>query len=518
MKNLFARVRRWIKGHKAAVTILAVVILFGIAAVIIVPRMFQSPGKEFPQRQQNTIRLSKMDLTSSVSATGTIESAEKKLVSAKVSGVEIKSVKVSEGDAVSKGQTLVTFDKTDLQDALSEAKENLSEVRTQSASEMASAKRRLSEAETTYQSEKSRLAKAVASAKKKYQSAKKEAGKAKTPAEKEKAETSLTQARSAYEQAVSEQKNTNKQNKSNIQSAKDSVTTAQNNQKKSVREAQKTVDEASDTLKECSVTAPMDGTVTAVGVEAGDSYNGGDMFEISNCTNLQVSTTVSEYDITKVKKGQRVVILTDATGETEIEGKITYVAVTAGSSSLSSSSNTGTASAGTAGGSAAMAGSSTTSSSGSDSGYTVRIKISKAEESLRIGMTAKCSIILKEADDVYAVPYDAVHTNESGEQVIYTIDSSGKKEVVVEKGMESDYYVEVSGDNLSEGMMVIVPTDDAETDESTEASGESSRSFSKNSSRDSSKGSGDSGFPNPGDMTRGGGHDGAPGGGMRPGM
>ena len=102
--------------------------------------------------------------------------------------------------------------------------------------------------------------------------------------------------------AVSERENTNKQNQSNIDSAKEAVTNAKTNNKKTLREAQKSVTEASETLATCAVTAPMSGTVTAVGVETGDSYSGGEMFEISDCTDLQVSTTVSEYDITKVKK------------------------------------------------------------------------------------------------------------------------------------------------------------------------------------------------------------------------
>lgn len=489
VKNFFGKVLGGVIRHKALSIALAVIVVLAAAAFIFIPRMQKPEERAFSSGQQNTVELTKMDLTSSVSATGTIGSAKTKLVSAQLSNVEIKSVKVSEGDEVKKGQTLLTFDKTDLQNTLSEAKENLSEVTAQAASELSSAKRRLSEAEATYRSQKSRLAKSVATAKKNYQSAKKAVSAAKSQAEKEKAQSALSQAKSAYEQAVSEQENTNRQNKSSVQSAKDSVATAQSNSKKSIREAKRSVTDASEALEECSVTAPMSGTVTAVGVEAGDTYNGGDVIEISDCTNLQVSTTVGEYDISNVKKGQKVVILTDATGEEELEGKITYVAMTTGSSSL------GTGSDNNATGTSSMsAGGSTAASSGSDSGYAVRIKIAKADEKLRIGMTAKCSIILKEAGDVYAVPYDAIHTSEDGKQVIYVADNSGKREVEVAKGMESDYYVEISGENLTEGMRVLIPSDSTEADSNSEAT-EGSKA-----SRDSK----DSGFPNLGGMSQGG--------------
>ena len=215
----------------------------------------------------------------------------------------------------------------------------------------------------------------------------------------------------------------------------------------------------------------MSGTITAVGVEAGDSYSGGDMFEISDTSNLVISTTVDEYDIGNVKKGQKVVILTDATGETELEGEITYVAISTGSSSLSSSSGSGSGNSNGSSGSG--------SSSTSSSGYEVKIKINKKNSALRIGMTAKCSIILEEADDVYAVPYDAIHTNSNDENVIYVKDTSTgtKSEITVTKGMESDYYVEISGDGLSEGLQVIIPTDKTESSSSSSDDSKSTLDF-----------------------------------------
>ena len=83
-------------------------------------------------------------------------------------------------------------------------------------------------------------------------------------------------------------------------------------------------------------------------------------------------------------------------------------------------------------------------------------------------MTARCSIILEEAEDVYAVPYDAIHVNKDGTSVIYAEDTgqgkkpkkkAGKREIEVTKGMESDYYVEIRGDGLSEGLRVIIPSE-----------------------------------------------------------
>lgn len=460
--------KKWFKKHKKGTIILSVVVVAAIAAAVILPKTLLK-GKESTQKmqaKQNTIQLSKMDLTSSISATGTLESANSRTVSASVSNVKIKKVLVSEGDTVKKGQSLVTFDESELQTTLSDAKESLSDTITQNASQLKSAKRKLSDAKETYTTQKKKLQKEVASAKKTYEAAKKAVSQAKNEQEKTKANQTLQQAKSAYEQAVSQQTSSNKQNKESIENAKESVTTTENSNKKSLKEAQKSVDDATEALENCAITAPISGTITAVGVEAGDTYSGGDMFEISDCSKFQVSTTVSEYDIANVKKGQKVVILTDATDDTEIQGEITYVALTTGSS-LSSSSSSSSGNGATA---QSSAGGGSSSSSSSSSGYEVTIKVEDSNDKLRVGMTAKCSIILKEAKDVYAVPYDAIHTNNSGDSVIYVQDGTSKKEVTVTKGMESDYYVAVSGDGLSEGLNVIIPSDSTSSSSSKDSS------------------------------------------------
>lgn len=460
--------KKWFKKHKKGTIILSVVVLAAIAAAVILPKtLLKGKGStQKMQAKQNTIQLSKMDLTSSISATGTLESANSKTVSASVSNVKIKKVLVSEGDTVKKGQSLVTFDESELQTTLSDAKESLSDTTTQNASQLKSAKRKLSDAKETYTTQKKKLQKEVASAKKTYEAAKKAVSQAKNEQEKTKANQTLQQAKSAYEQAVSQQTSSNKQNKESIENAKESVTTTENSNKKSLKEAQKSVDDATEALENCTITAPISGTITAVGVEAGDTYSGGDMFEISDCSKFQVSTTVSEYDIANVKKGQKVVILTDATDDTEIQGEITYVALTTGSS-LSSSSSSSSGNGATA---QSSAGGGSSSSSSSSSGYEVTIKVKDSNDKMRVGMTAKCSIILKEAKDVYAVPYDAIHTNNSGDSVIYVQDGTSKKEVTVTKGMESDYYVAVSGDGLSEGLKVIIPSDSTSSSSSKDSS------------------------------------------------
>lgn len=473
-----------LKRHKVKIIIVAVILVVAVIAAVALVNVFGGKNnKNMKVTRESTVTLSKMDLTTSVSATGTIESAKTKSISADTNGVKVSKVHVSVGDTVKKGDTLITFDESDLEAALEEAQENLSESQDNLTKSVSKANKQLTEAQSTYSSEKTKLAKKVSEAKsdlsdiksqissvnKKIKNAKNSQTKTQLQEQLTKLQEQLTQAESAYEQAVENQENTNKQNLTSVENASEAVDEATSNGNKTVKEAQKQVDQAQENLDSCVVKATMSGTVTAIGVEAGDTYSGGTIAQIDDTSSFTVTTSVDEYDISKIEKGQRVVILTEATDEDELEGEITFVSPTTGSSS-SQSDGMG--------------------SSSSSSGYEVNIKISTSDERLRIGLTAKCSIILEEADDVFAVPYDAIHEDQNGNSVIYVKDgtnareastesesdtdnnmqqgSSSYKEIQVTKGMESDYYVEISGSDLTEGMEVIIPTDatSASTDDS----------------------------------------------------
>ncbi|MCI8363330.1 MAG: HlyD family efflux transporter periplasmic adaptor subunit [Eubacterium sp.] len=443
-----------------------------VCAVAVVMVFFLTRGgnsamAEDQVQRQSSISLKKMDLTKSISATGTIGSSQSRTVSAEVNGVQVKKVYVKAGDKVQKGDTLIQFDESDLKKTLSEAEQSLSDTRDEAERNLSSARKQLSEAKESYSEGKKEAAAKVTETKRELQSARKQLSKLKEKISEEKdtetkkrlqeqltkAEETVKQAESAYESAKESRKNEEKQNKNSMDNAENAVKTAQTNNKKSIREAEKQVEEASSTLEKCAVTAPISGIVTAIGIEEGEVYNGSDMIQIADNSSYVISTTVDEYDINKVEEGQRVAVLTEATGEDEIEGEISFVAPATGSSSLS----------GTASQSAGGTGMSSTASS-SNSGYEVKIDVKTEDERLRMGLTAKCSIVLEEVRDVYAVPYDAIHEKSDGSTVVYVSEkvTEGKSstEIPVEKGMESDYYVEISGEQLREGMRILIPTDE----------------------------------------------------------
>ena len=164
-----------LKKHKVWIVSGVLVILAAIVITIVVMNLREnqtSQGQE--TKRQSTISLEKMDLTKSVSATGTIQSKESKTVSAEVNGVRITEVKKVVGDTVEKGDVLVSFDESDLQEALTEAKENLSDTTNEADRNISSAKKQLSDAKETYNEEKEKAAEEIKKAKEELAAAKRQ--------------------------------------------------------------------------------------------------------------------------------------------------------------------------------------------------------------------------------------------------------------------------------------------------------------------------------------------------------
>lgn len=154
---------------------------------------------------------------------------------------------------------------------------------------------------------------------------------------------------------------------------------------------------------------------------------------------------IDEYDIPDIAVGMRVLIKTDATRDEELEGTVIYTAPS--STSMNAASALATTSA-----------SSVTGTSSAT--YTVKIALETQNDRLRLGMNAKLSIITESRENVWSVPYDAVYDREDGTHYIEILkneETEEKQEITVEKGLEGTYYIEISSDELKEGMKVVLP-------------------------------------------------------------
>jgi multidrug efflux pump subunit AcrA (membrane-fusion protein) len=201
-------------------------------------------------------------------------------------------------------------------------------------------------------------------------------------------------------------------------------------------------------MEKTQVSAPFSGYIITMNVEEGNNYTtGSTVFTIADTSGYQVEATVNEYDVASIQQGLPAVIKFEATGDEEFKGEVTYVSL-ASESTLS--------------GTAASSALSSTSTAGSTATYKVKIKLNDVDERLRVGMTAKASVVLDSAENVFAAPYDCVQEKEDGSFFINEILEDGtKKEIPVKKGLESDYYVEISGEGLKDGMTVEAIVSDA---------------------------------------------------------
>lgn len=216
-----------------------------------------------------------------------------------------------------------------------------------------------------------------------------------------------------------------------IDSAADSVTGSKLNASQKV--AQLNLQTMEKQLLDATVTAPVSGTITAVYAKEGAAATGL-MFVIENTDSLKIKTTVKEFDLASVKVGQKVEIKSDATGEAVMEGSVISIAPTA-VKNAEGSTKSGTVE------------------------FETEISVDGSHDGLRIGMNARVNIITAEQKNVYAVPFDAVLADQSG-SFIYTAVPGEKdlytaKKVTVTPGLETDFYLEIQGADLTDGMIVI---------------------------------------------------------------
>lgn len=194
-----------------------------------------------------------------------------------------------------------------------------------------------------------------------------------------------------------------------------------------------------DTLADATITAPVSGVVTAVYAEVGEPGNGL-LFVIEDTNALKVTTNIREYDIGSIEVGMPVIIKSDATGDKEISGTVTYIAPAA---NKTENGNTLTADDSTV-------------------EFEAEVQVNDADSGLRIGMNTRLTVLLEERSDVYGVPYDSVVEKADGSEVVYAVEPSSEKEgsyvvteVPVTTGLETDFYIEVSGDGITDGLSIV---------------------------------------------------------------
>lgn len=244
------------------------------------------------------------------------------------------------------------------------------------------------------------------------------------------AQSAYEQAQTAYEQAVKNQ-----------ETAQETCDDALESYNKSSESDELT--DLQEQLEQCTLTAETSGKVTAVNATVGSMIDGA-AATIQNTDSLKVAITIPEYDIESVQVGMTARITSDVTDK-EVSGTLSQISPTA-----------------TGGGS-------------SSSSFAAEVTIDDADSGLLIGTNAKVEIILSTTEDVFTVPLDAIGENEAGESVIYvqTGEEDGEpvfEEMAVTVGEQNDYYGQISGAELEEGLVVRASADEDEATEELDTS------------------------------------------------
>ena len=213
-----------------------------------------------------------------------------------------------------------------------------------------------------------------------------------------------------------------------VKSAQNTLEQAQNrpaSQGTSVEIQELNLERLNNQLEEGRIVATADGVITEVNVKVG-ALPGGIMFVIEDTDNLYVSVRVREYSISSVQLGQDAVITTDATGEKEYGGKVSYISPRAVSAAGSTSVE-----------------------------FEVQAELLEHDTEVKIGMNAFLNIIIEEKPNVFAVPNSVIVTNENG-SFVYTVENDEKREIAVTLGIRTMVNAEISGKELHDGMPLLI--------------------------------------------------------------
>lgn len=178
-------------------------------------------------------------------------------------------------------------------------------------------------------------------------------------------------------------------------------------------------------LDSIKLTAPFDGTITAIYTKPGDVVSAGTQaIQIADLSNLYVDVPISEVDIPNIQVGQKAELVFDAYYDKTYKGKVIEVA------------NVGDARTGVV-------------------NYKVTILLEDGQDQIKTGMTAGVTILTQERENVFTVPSQALTTYQ-GKDVVYVLRNNLPVPVEVTVGSYSNEKFEITNADIEEGELIIL--------------------------------------------------------------
>lgn len=272
-----------------------------------------------------------------------------------------------------------------------------------------------------------------------------EASLANIEAEKAGQEATIAQAQSAFDRAQNMQAQ-NLMSAADYESAKATLESAKAKLKSyeaQIEQAKISVETAKVDLSHTKITAPSSGTVVAVLVDPGQTINANStaptVVKIANLDTMEIQAEISEADVIKVAPGQRVYFTILGNPDKKIDA--TLKSVDPAPPELQDSD---------------------TIDSGTAIYYDGIFEVPNPDHELRIGMTAKVTIVIAEANDVLTVPSSALAgPGPNGKYSVEVWDpkTETRRRVPVEVGLNNKVTAEIkSGLELGEQVVATAST------------------------------------------------------------
>ena len=207
-----------------------------------------------------------------------------------------------------------------------------------------------------------------------------------------------------------------------------------------VDQAEVSLEQARLHLEQATLTAPMDGTVTALNIQPGEMASASQpVIVLTDLAALEVDVNLDETDVARVTIGQETRVSVDAFPDVELAGEVTTIAPTADVAS------------GVVLYPVTVRLAPTDPSTGRRGGL---VEPSGQALPVRAGMTADVDIVTVSQENALIVPLRAVHT-EGERAYMDRLDDGQIERVEVELGLTTDTEVEITS-GLAEGDLVAV--------------------------------------------------------------
>lgn len=307
---------------------------------------------------------------------------------------------VEDGDELSKGDTAIVFDPSEVQKSIIDANAEL---------EIAKAELEKMQAEHQSQIEELKANLKIARISLKIAEIELEQATYEADVTKKEIQLRLEKAKIDLEKAKSEIENQKKIHTEEIRQTQLNIEQLKTNLK-----------EANTTLKNLTVTSPAPGIAilrknwsTGKKWQVGDQpWSGNPMIDLPDLRELKVETEINEVDISKIEKGQSADIKLDAFSDTVYTGQVTSIATLARYKEEDSKVKV----------------------------FPVEVVIDGSPKNFLPGMTVSCKIVVDKISDVLFIPIEAIFKNGTTEYVYLKSGNSFEKKKV-ETGLANNDYI-----------------------------------------------------------------------------